>query len=76
MSESKKLTKAQIVLELAERSGLAKNAVNAALEALSALAKREPRTQGTGGDPGPEPHQAQGEANASDEGPPGDQPVH
>jgi nucleoid DNA-binding protein len=48
MSESKKLTKAQIVSELAERSGLAKNAVSAALEALSALAKRELGPKGPG----------------------------
>jgi nucleoid DNA-binding protein len=48
MSESKKLTKAQIVSELAERSGLAKSAVGAALEALAALAKREFGPKGPG----------------------------
>jgi nucleoid DNA-binding protein len=48
MAESKKLTKAQIVSELAERSGLATNAVRAALEALSALAKRELGPKGPG----------------------------
>jgi nucleoid DNA-binding protein len=48
MAGSNKLTKAQIIAALAEGSGLDKKAVNAVLEALSGLIKKELGPQGPG----------------------------
>ena len=76
MPGSKKLTKAEILTALAESSGLQKKAVNSLLEALSDLAKQERGSQGSWRDYAPEPREAEGEANAGDPRPPGNQPVH
>ena len=48
MPGSNKLTKAQIIAALAEKSGLDKKAVNSVLESLSNLIKRELGSQGPG----------------------------
>ena len=48
MAGSNKLTKAQIITQLAEKSGLDKKAVNSLLEALAGLIKKELGAQGPG----------------------------
>jgi len=48
MAGSNKLTKAQIITQLAEDSGLDKKAVNGVLDALSKLIKKELGKQGPG----------------------------
>jgi len=48
MAGSAKLTKAQIITQLAETSGLDKKAVNGVLEALASLIKKELGAQGPG----------------------------
>ena len=48
MAGSNKLTKSQIIANLAETSGLDKKAVNSVLEALASLIKKELGAQGPG----------------------------
>jgi nucleoid DNA-binding protein len=48
MAGSNKLTKAQIIAALAQESGLDKKAVNAVLDALASLIKKELGPQGPG----------------------------
>lgn len=48
MAGSTKLTKAQIITQLAETSGLDKKAVNGVLDALAGLIKKELGAQGPG----------------------------